>query len=54
MLYRLKQITMNPQVAAVGLTTTPAAAGFFEKQGFHIVRREGSEVELVKRLTVCE
>lgn len=40
-------------VTHVRLETIPAAAGFFEKQGFRIARSEPRRVELIKKLLVC-
>ena len=54
LLYRIREIGKAGAVERVTLQTTPAAATFYEKQGFKRVQPTDVHlVDLVMKLTVC-
>lgn len=53
LLHRIRKITKTGQAALIGIETSAAAAGFFERQGFHRTAVNGAAVSMVKKLAVC-
>jgi len=53
LMFRLREIGKLGVIHTVRASTSPAAKGFFEKQGFKLAGTVGNGVELLKRLNVC-
>lgn len=54
LMYRLREISKAGNIARVRLSTTPHAAGFYEKQGFRTGGADAQgRIEMIKKLTVC-
>ncbi len=54
LLYRIREIGKAGAVQMVSLQTSPAAATFYEKQGFKLTQPTHSHIiEMVMKLTVC-
>lgn len=49
----MRKMTQEGDPEMARLNTSPRSAGFFEKQGFHVLEINGDNVEMRKKMKVC-